>query len=98
MKKIERKKLEGLELEKAVAQLPGWKAENGKLYKRFKFKGFMQAIGWMVSVGIAAEKMDHHPEWSNVYNRVDVYLTTHDMDNQISSWDIELAKIMDDLA
>ena len=97
MKKVTRKKLEGSELNQAVDGLSNWSVEDGKLHKQFKFKGFMQAIGWMVSVSIAAEKLDHHPEWANVYNRVDVTLTTHDMGNQISTWDIELAKTMDNL-
>ena len=97
MKKVERKLLKGSDLEDALSCLPGWSAKNGRLCKQFKFRGFMQAMGWMVSVSIAAEKLDHHPEWSNVYNRVDVALTTHDMNNQISTWDIELAKIMDSL-
>lgn len=98
MKTIERRKLDEAELEAALKELPNWVVDNGKLFKQFKFKGFMQAIGWMVSVAIAAEKLDHHPEWSNVYNRVTVYLTTHDMQNQISTWDVALAKLMDELA
>ncbi|MFK7800265.1 MAG: 4a-hydroxytetrahydrobiopterin dehydratase [Anaerolineae bacterium] len=98
MKRIERKKLSDAEINRALENLEGWKSENGKLTKRFKFKGFMQAMGWMVSVAIAAEKLDHHPEWSNIYNQVDVALTTHDMDNTISSWDVALAQTMNDLA
>lgn len=78
--------------------MPGWTAKDGKLFKQFQFEGFMQAMGWMVSAGIAAEKLDHHPEWSNIYNKVEVALTTHDMGNTVSSWDVALAKIMDDLA
>ena len=97
MKKIERRALTQSELEIELKHLEGWRAENGRLLKSFTFKSFAQALGWMVSVGVCADKLDHHPEWSNVYNRVDVTLTTHDMGNQISSWDIELAKQMDEL-
>jgi len=98
MKNIERKRLTEGEIVEALNKLADWEAKDGKLTKQFKFKGFMQAMGWMVSVAIAAEKLDHHPEWSNIYNRVDVALTTHDMDNAISSWDVALAKTMDELA
>lgn len=97
MKKVARRILENSEIAEALQNLAGWSANDGKLHKQFKFDGFIQAIGWMVSVAIAAEKLDHHPEWSNVYNRVDVTLTTHDMGNQISTWDIDLAKTMDNL-
>ncbi len=98
MKNIQRIKLTSEEIQQTLIDMPGWKAIGGKLVKQFNFKGFMQAMGWMVSVGIAAEKLDHHPEWSNIYNKVDVALTTHDMGNAISSWDIALAKTMDELA
>lgn len=93
-----REKLTDDQLQVALKSLSGWSVEDGKLYKQFKFKSFAQAIGWMVSVGVEADKMDHHPEWSNVYNRVTVHLVTHDMDNSISSWDVDLAKKMDGLA
>ena len=86
------------ELNVALATLPGWSIKDGKLHKAYKFSSFAKALGWMVAVGIEADKMDHHPEWSNVYNRVDVYLVTHDLDNAISNLDIDLAKKMDLLA
>lgn len=95
---MSRKKLSGEEIEQALANLPGWSVKEGKLYKQFKFKSFAQALGWMVTVGVQADKMDHHPEWSNVYNRVAVSLVTHDMDNSISSWDVELAQFMEETA
>jgi 4a-hydroxytetrahydrobiopterin dehydratase len=83
------------ELQAALGELDGWQIVDGKLHKEFKFSSFAQAIGWMMSVAIHADKLDHHPEWSNVYNRVSVDLVTHDLGNAVSSWDIELAKQMD---
>ena len=93
-----REKLSSEAVEDAVRNLPGWQVQNGKLYKQYKFGSFAQALGWMVAVGIHADKMDHHPEWSNVYNRVTVFLVTHDLDNAISSWDVSLAQKMEELA
>ena len=95
---MKRQPLSPSEIETALQTLNGWEAVEGKLCKTFKFKSFGEALGWMVSVGVYAEKMDHHPEWHNVYNRVTVALTTHDMGNQISTWDLTLAKEMDRLA
>ena len=65
--------------------------------KEFKFESFHQALGWMTQVAICAEKLDHHPEWSNTYNRVQVVLTTHSCDG-LSGLDIKLAKFMDKVA
>ena len=86
------------ELAAALADLAGWSIVGGKLHKEFRFDSFAAAIGWMVSIAIKADKMDHHPEWFNVYNRVRVDLVTHDLGNAISNWDIELAKVMNSLA
>ena len=86
------------ELNDSLAALPGWSVKDGKLHKEYKFASFAAAIGWMVSVGIEADKMDHHPEWSNVYNRVKVNLVTHDLHNAISNLDIALAQKMEKLA
>ncbi len=93
-----RRKLNQAEIESALVGLPGWQLQEGKLYKSFKFDSFARAMGWMMSVAIFADKIDHHPEWSNVYNRVTVNLVTHDLDNAVSSWDIELAQKMEELA
>lgn len=92
-----REKLTESVLKNALAELPGWDVKDGKLHKTFKFASFAQALGWMVSAGVAADKMDHHPEWSNVYNRVEVNLVTHDLGNEISNLDIDLAKKMEAL-
>ena len=93
-----RRKMSKEELDTALTDLSGWEIVNGKLSKQFKFSSFAQAMGWMMSVAIEADKLDHHPEWSNVYNRVQVQLVTHDLGNSISTWDIELAQKMDMLA
>ena len=93
-----RKKASQTEIDKALTALPGWVVKDGKLHKQYKFKSFSAALGWMVSAGVEADKMDHHPEWSNVYSRVTVDLVTHDLDNAISNWDIELAQKMERLA
>lgn len=94
----ERRKLSEAEIETALAELPGWSLQNGKLHKVYKFDSFARAIGWMVSVAVHADKMDHHPEWHNVYSRVTVDLATHDMDDAISTFDIALARQMEALA
>lgn len=93
---MERKKLSGPELEAALAGLSGWELAGGRLIKNYKFGSFAEAIGWMVAVAVFADKLDHHPEWSNVYNRVSVELLTHDL-NAITTWDIALAERMDEL-
>lgn len=95
---MKRKPLTTEELNEALQSLPGWQIKNGKLHKVFVFSSFSRAIGWMVSTAVEADKLDHHPEWTNVYNRVIVNLVTHDLGNQISTWDIHLAQIMDKLA
>ncbi len=92
-----RKKLNETEIQAALQELPGWEVKDGKLHKAYKFESFARAIGWMVSVGFQADKMDHHPEWLNVYNRVTVDLATHDMDDAISTLDVELARKMESL-
>ncbi len=83
----------------ALAQLSGWSAAEGRdaIVKTFKFKDFNAAFGWMTRVALAAEKLDHHPEWSNVYNRVEVLLATHDADG-VTELDVALAKAMDEAA
>jgi len=80
----------------ALGQLSGWSAAEGRdaIVKTFKFKDFNAAWGFMTRVALAAEKLDHHPEWFNVYNRVEVLLATHDVDG-VSELDVTLAKIMD---
>ncbi|MDJ1015390.1 MAG: 4a-hydroxytetrahydrobiopterin dehydratase [Paracoccaceae bacterium] len=94
-------KLEGAEREAALVKLgdSGWEAVEGRdaIQKTFRFKSFVEAWGWMSQAAIIAEKMNHHPEWFNVYNRVEVVLTTHDAGG-LSSLDIALAEKMDGLS
>ncbi|MBO6640217.1 MAG: 4a-hydroxytetrahydrobiopterin dehydratase [Roseitalea sp.] len=87
------------ELTTALETLAGWAAEeNGKAITRtFRFKGFTEAFAFMTAAALTAEKMDHHPEWFNVYNRVEVRLTTHDSGG-VTALDIDLAKAMDKAA
>jgi len=94
---MERKALEGTELTTVVSNLSNWEISDGRLTKTFKFGSFAEAIGWMVAVALYADKLDHHPNWSNVYNRVSVELLTHDM-GAITTWDIALAERMDELS
>lgn len=94
---MERRKLEKAELKEALKELPGWIVHDGKLGKEFKFDSFAEAMGWMVSVSIYADQINHHPDWSNVYNQVSVNLITHDM-GELSTLDLALAKRMEELA
>ena len=74
-----------------------WNEKDNKLTKAFKFKDFSEAFAFMTRVAIIAEKMDHHPTWTNVYNRVTIELTTHDAGNKVTSKDRELAAAIDKL-
>lgn len=90
-------KLTAAELQQALPTLASWSLVNGKLHKAFQFASFIEAFGFMTKVALVAEAMNHHPEWSNVYNRVTIDLTTHDAGG-ISARDFELAAKMDSLA
>jgi 4a-hydroxytetrahydrobiopterin dehydratase len=83
----------------ALAKVPGWKPVAGRdaIAKSFKFKDFSEAFGFMTRAALVAERMNHHPEWFNVWNRVDVTLSTHDAGG-LTERDIELAAAMDKLA
>lgn len=83
----------------ALAPLTEWQIVEGReaITRSYKFKDFNEAFGWMTRVGMVAEKMDHHPEWANVYNSVKVTLSTHDAGG-ITQLDINLAVIMDMIA
>jgi len=81
----------------ALETLPGWSAlASGRdaIQRTYRFADFNAAFGFMVRVALLAEKLDHHPEWSNVYNRVEVTLTTHDAGG-VTALDVELASFMD---
>jgi len=83
-------------LAKALADLPEWRIADGKLHRELRFPDFVHAFGFMASVALAAEARNHHPEWSNVYDRVVVDLTTHDAGG-ITEKDLELARTIDAL-
>jgi 4a-hydroxytetrahydrobiopterin dehydratase len=85
------------ELTRALAELPGWRLAAGKLHREYRFADFSAAFGFMTRVALEAERMNHHPEWSNVWNRVVVDLTTHDSGG-ITASDIALAQKMEALA
>ncbi|HEY0030331.1 MAG TPA: 4a-hydroxytetrahydrobiopterin dehydratase [Bacteroidia bacterium] len=72
-----------------------WNEENNTLSRTFEFKNFIEAFAFMTKVAMEAEKMDHHPEWSNVYNKVKIYLSTHDEGNTVTDKDRKLAKKID---
>ena len=85
------------QLTAALESLPGWELRNEKLHRVFRFGDFVRAFGFMASTAVAAEAMNHHPEWFNVYDRVEVDLTTHDAGG-ITQSDVELAQRMNQLA
>jgi 4a-hydroxytetrahydrobiopterin dehydratase len=93
------KKLDPAEREAARADLPLWQMVDGRdaLTRTIKFADFSAAFGFMTRVALAAEKLDHHPEWLNVWNRVEITLSTHDAGG-LTRRDVELAKIIDKLA
>ncbi len=77
-----------------LAELPGWRLEADALRRDFVFADFAEAFAFMTRVALAAEKMDHHPDWSNVWNRVSVSLSTHDAGG-VTELDVRLAGLMD---
>jgi 4a-hydroxytetrahydrobiopterin dehydratase len=90
------KKMSGHEVEASLQELPGWGLKDGKLHRQLKFKNFIQAFGFMAQAAIVAERMNHHPEWSNVYSRVAIDLITHEAGG-ISQRDFELAQEMNSI-
>ena len=92
------RKLDDAERAALFARFPEWTHEPVRdgIARRFSFDDFAQAFGFMASVAIIAEKMDHHPEWSNVYNRVEILLTTHDAGG-LSARDVDLATAIDSI-
>ncbi len=90
-------KLTNIEINAQLEGISDWTVENEKLHKEFQFDSFVEAFGFMTSVALIAESMNHHPEWFNVYNRVIVDLATHDAGG-ISALDFELAKKVDALS
>lgn len=93
------KKLEGEDRTRELSALPEWREVDGRdaIQRRLQFDDFNAAFAFMTRVAMMAEKMDHHPEWFNVYNRVEITLATHDVDG-LSMRDIELARFIDSAA
>ena len=91
------KKFTDAEVQAALPGLAGWSVAAGKLHKEYKFADFIHAFGFMATAALAIEKMDHHPEWFNVYNKVTVDLVTHSAQG-ITSKDVDLAKLLDETA
>jgi len=89
-------RLSQLDIEEQLKNLSGWNVVNEKLHKEFQFDSFNQAFGFMTRAAMEIEKMNHHPEWFNVYNRITVELTTHDAGG-ITKNDVNLAKILNSL-
>ncbi len=74
-----------------------WQKTNNTLHKKFEFKNFSEAFAFMTRVAIEAEKLNHHPLWTNVYNKVEIWLNTHDMDDTVTELDYKLALAIDGL-
>jgi len=93
------KQLSQQEIREKLSELEGWELANDDkaIRRQFRFKDFSEAFGFMSRAALAAEKLDHHPDWSNVYNRVEVVLTTHDTGG-LTELDFKLAAAMDKLA
>ncbi|MFL6455971.1 MAG: 4a-hydroxytetrahydrobiopterin dehydratase, partial [Nitrososphaeraceae archaeon] len=89
-------KLSDKEIMGEVKKVEGWKVVNGKLNRTFEFKSFVKAFGFMTKVAMEAEKMNHHPEWFNVYSTLKIDLVTHDIGG-ISNYDIKLAGVISKL-
>jgi 4a-hydroxytetrahydrobiopterin dehydratase len=92
-------KLTGDARRKALAELPGWRVAEGRdaITKSFVFKDFNQAFAFMARVALMAERIDHHPEWSNVYNKVEILLTSHDAGG-LTERDLRLARFIEQAA
>src|SRR3954470_24076266 len=86
------------EINTELRDLAGWRLDRNALAKEFQFGNFKEALSFMVRVGFEAEAMDHHPDWTNVYNRVAIRLNTHDAGGQVTAKDVELAKKIESLA
>ena len=89
-------RLSQTDIDEELKNLPGWSVINEKLHKEFQFDSFNQAFGFMTRAAMEIEKMNHHPEWFNVYNKITVELTTHDAGG-ITKNDVNLARILNSL-
>lgn len=94
---LSRERISAADAQRRVAELDGWRVENDRLRKTFVFADFVAAFGFMTRAALVAESMNHHPDWSNVWNRVEVELHTHDAGG-ITELDVTLARKMGELA
>ncbi|MDX2079498.1 MAG: 4a-hydroxytetrahydrobiopterin dehydratase [Terrimicrobiaceae bacterium] len=90
-------RLDDVEVERLLEDLPGWRFEEGALKKQFVFRDFADAFAFMTATAAKAEELNHHPDWANSYNRVDISLRTHSAGG-VTSLDVELARAIDDFA
>ncbi len=93
----ERRKLDETEIASRLPEIDGWSYTDGSLHREFGFDHFVAAFGFMASVALLAEKLDHHPNWSNVYNRVTIDLNTHDAGG-VTDFDFSLAQQINEIA
>ena len=93
----DRRKLSDSEISGRLSEIPGWDYADGSLTREFQFDSFVGAFGFMSSVALLAEKLDHHPNWSNVYNTVNIALNTHDAGG-VTDFDFVLAGQINDVA
>ena len=90
-------RLSDAEIEEQLRSIPGWAVDRGALVREFKFGNFIEAFGFMTRVALLAEKSDHHPDWTNVYNRVEIKLSTHEAGG-ITARDFALAQQIEQLS
>jgi len=91
------KKASDTEIAEQLKDLPNWSRQGNEIVRKFEFDGFGAAFAFMTRVALVAEKMDHHPDWTNVYNRVEIRLSSHDAGG-LTSRDFKLARAIDDIA
>lgn len=84
--------LSASQIDSALKDLPGWSFERDALTKTYEFRTFREALSFMVRAGFEAEALNHHPEWTNVYNRLSIRLNTHDAGSKVTAKDVELAR------
>ena len=89
-------RLDATQISALATELPNWRVQGARLHRDLQFKSFVEAFGFMAQVALLAESKNHHPNWSNVYNRVSIDLTTHDLGG-LSRLDVELATAIDGL-
>ncbi|MEI6861767.1 MAG: 4a-hydroxytetrahydrobiopterin dehydratase [Verrucomicrobiota bacterium] len=95
---MSRRPLTSAEIQVALVALPGWAFERDALAKEYRFENFRDALAFMMRVGLVAEELDHHPEWTNIYDRVAVRLNTHAAGGKVTAKDVELAQRIEEIA